>query len=54
MNIDWTDKAAVIAYAKKMGKGLTVIKRPEQSNYNIIHTSREADLLRDATIVVRS
>lgn len=36
--IDWKDKEAVIAYAKKLGKGQTVFKHPARDNYNITHT----------------
>lgn len=52
--MDWKNKNAVIALARSMGAGMTVIKRPELPNYNVIHTSREADLLRDAEVIVRT
>jgi hypothetical protein len=38
--IDWCSKDAVIAYAKRLGKGQTVFKVPDRPNYNITHTSR--------------
>ncbi|MBP7109818.1 MAG: hypothetical protein KBA90_14760 [Chitinophagaceae bacterium] len=38
--LDWKNKEAVIAYAKKLGKGQTVYKHPERDNFNITHTSR--------------
>ena len=37
--IDWSDKDAVIRYAKTLGSGMTVFKLPERNNYNIKHTS---------------
>ena len=52
--MDWTNKEQVLVYAKSLGKGMTVIKRPELPNFNIIHTSRESDLLRDAKVIVRT
>lgn len=44
--MDWGNEAAVIRYAETLGHGMTVIKRYDRNNYNIIHTSREKDLLR--------
>lgn len=38
MKIDWNDKNVVIAYAKKLGKGMTVFKHPDRRNFNITHT----------------
>lgn len=52
--MDWKNKNAVIALAKSMGAGMTVIKRPELPNFNVIHTNREADLLRDAEVIART
>jgi hypothetical protein len=40
MRIDWMDKAAVVAFANRLGTGQTVFKHPDRSNYNITHTSR--------------
>jgi len=37
---DYTDVNAVIALAKRFGKGMTVYKHPGRQNYNITHTSR--------------
>lgn len=37
----WEDKDKVISFAKQMGKGQTVYKYPERSNYNICHTVNE-------------
>lgn len=39
--INWRDLKAVIAYAKRLGPGQSVIKHPDRSNYNITHTDRE-------------
>ena len=33
--IDWFNKDAVIAYAKKFGPGQVVVKYPGRANYNI-------------------
>lgn len=57
--MDWSNKQAVIAFAdacggRDVGAALTVIKRPERANHNIIHTAREAELLRDAVVVHRT
>lgn len=42
--INWEDKEAVIAYAKRMQEecavGLVVFKHPSRSNYNITFTDR--------------
>jgi len=38
--IDWKDKDAVIAYAKKLGKGQVVFKHPNRANYNITFVCR--------------
>lgn len=38
--IDWKNVDEVTAYAKRLGKGLTVFKHPDRANYNITHTSR--------------
>lgn len=38
--VDWTDKNAVVDYAKRLGKGQTVFKHPSRRNYNITHTVR--------------
>ena len=37
---DYKDKDAVIRLAKKMGKGMSVVKHADRPNYNITHTSR--------------
>jgi hypothetical protein len=36
--VDWSDRNAVIAYAKRLGSGMTVYKHPARNNYNITHT----------------
>ena len=54
MKINWMDRVAVVAAAKAMGQGMSVIKRPELANFNIIHTSQEHRLLRDAKVLVRT
>ena len=51
---NWFDLESVKKLADKLGPGMTVIKRPDIDNYNIIHTSREPDLLRDATVLYRT
>lgn len=43
-HIDWTDKNAVIAYAKKLGPGQLVFKHPDRKNYNITHCTRWKDI----------
>lgn len=51
--IDWRNKEQVIAYAKKLGAGMSVIKYPNRDNYNITHTER-ADILFGVTIVYQT
>lgn len=41
MKIDWTNKEQVIAYAKRLGSGMTVKLVMGRTNYNITHTSRK-------------
>lgn len=41
MKIDWTNKEQVIAYAKRLGSGMTVMLEMGRANYNITHTSRK-------------
>jgi hypothetical protein len=38
--IDWNSKDEVINYAKNLGAGQVVFKRPERNNYNITHAER--------------
>jgi hypothetical protein len=38
--INWTNKEAVIAYAKKLGPGQLVYKDPSRPNFNIMHSTR--------------
>lgn len=38
--VDWENKEEVVAYAMKLGIGITVFKHPGRVNYNITHTSR--------------
>ena len=38
--MNWESRDAVIAYARRLGRGQTVFKHPDRSNYNITHTSR--------------
>jgi hypothetical protein len=40
--LDWTDLAQVIAYAKRLGPGMFVVKHPTRPNYNITHANRAA------------
>ena len=51
MKIDWTNKDAVIAYAKRLGNGMTVKLTVGASNYNITHTSRK-DLWDKPNVIV--
>jgi hypothetical protein len=50
--IDWENKDAVIEYARKLGRGMTVFKSPHRSNYNICHTER-TELYSPSEIVVQ-
>lgn len=52
--VNWNNKDEVIAAAKQYGPGMTVIKRLGRANYNIIHTSREADRLLGAKVIHRT
>lgn len=55
--VDYANLRQVKAYAIRMSEGgnhMTVILRPGSTTYNIIHTSRERDLLRDAQVVFRT
>ena len=36
---NWMDKDSVIKLAKKLGKGMSVIKYANRSNFNVTHTS---------------
>ncbi len=40
MLVDWTNEKSVVAYAQKLGVGMTVVKHDNRPNYNITHTSR--------------
>jgi hypothetical protein len=40
LNTDWFDKDKVVAYAKQLGRGMTVFRNHGQTNYNITHTER--------------
>lgn len=42
---DYSNLEQVINLAKRMGKGMTVFKHPERSNFNITHTEREDRLI---------
>lgn len=42
--VNWGDKDAVIAYAKKLGRGMSVIQDAGRDTFGITHTSR-TDLL---------
>lgn len=50
LKVNWTDKQSVIAYAKRLGKGMIVIKRPDRDNYNITHAER-ADLYQKEWVI---
>ena len=52
-DLDWSDRDAVITYAKRLGSGMTVIKMPMRSNYNIIHTANLGRYA-DASIVYQT
>lgn len=51
--VDYANRAAVIAYAKRLGKGMTVYKHPDRTNFNITHTSR-TDLYQTGWVVFQS
>lgn len=44
---DYTNKDAAIALAKRLGRGMTVFKHPDRSNFNITHTNRRDRYLPD-------
>ena len=37
-DMDWTDLKTVVAFAERLGPGLTVFKDKGRSNYGICHT----------------
>lgn len=51
--LNWADKDAVIAYARKLGPGVVVIQRPGRDNFNIVHASRP-DLYTLSMVVYRT
>lgn len=51
--VNYADRAAVIAYAKRLGRGMTVYKHPQRANFNITHTSR-TDLFWPSWVVFQS
>lgn len=51
---NYEDLAEVIALAKHMGPGMSVIRYPGRKNYNITHTDREPRLPRDVKIHYRT
>jgi hypothetical protein len=53
MTVDWTNLEQVKAYARRLGKGMTVFKHPDRANYNITHTSR-TDQYRVEWVVART
>lgn len=57
MMVDWSNREVVIEYAKSFGhkvSGLTVVKLPTRSNYNIVHTNRENEMPEGTEFVWRS
>ena len=50
--MDYTNKEQVIAWAVRLGKGMTVCWNGQ--NYNIIHTCREPALLKGRPVVYRT
>lgn len=38
--VNWFSKESVIAYAERLGPGMTVFLHPDRDNYNITHTER--------------
>lgn len=55
--VDYSDLQMVKKFAirlSKAGSHMTVILRPGAVNYNIIHTNREKELLKDAMVVYRT
>ena len=49
---DWTKKYQVIAYARSLGTGLSVVWNG--LNYQIIHTANEKRLLNGRVVVCRT
>jgi hypothetical protein len=41
VRVDWKNLDDVIAYAQRLGPGMSVVHVPERDNFNIMHTSRE-------------
>lgn len=54
VDVDWNSFQDVMKYAKELGPGMSVIKYPTRRNYNIIHTSREKNLLGDFKVLFRT
>ena len=52
LDIDWCDRNAVIALAKKCGKGNVVIKYNDRDNYTITHTDRAYRLIKYSKAVL--
>jgi hypothetical protein len=49
--MDWTDLKSVIAYARRLGPGMVVVKHDSRKNYNITHAAR-TDLYEIASCTV--
>ena len=52
--LDWFSKDSVIKYATSLGHGVSVVKYPGRSNYNITHTTNEGRLPDGVEIVHRT
>lgn len=55
--VDWEDIEDVKLYALEIsqsGHQMTVLRRPHEVTYNVILTSREEELKRDAEIIYRT
>jgi hypothetical protein len=55
--VDYANLQQVKAFAIRLSEGgehMTVILRPFATSYNIIPTSRERDLMREAMVVFRT
>lgn len=50
-DVDYNNLELVIALAKALGPGMSVIKYPTRINYNITHTSREVEATNKGAVV---
>lgn len=50
-DIDWTDQAAVVAYAIQFGPGHVVVRNRAENCFNIVHATRVGAKYRPEDIV---